>query len=145
MENFTKAMQFISKWEWMNKEDGAFTDHPADPGGKTKWGISQKAYPDLNIANLKKTDAYAIYFADYWLKAGCNEMEFPLACTVFDTAINMGVSKAKDFLAKTKDVKEYIELRTQRYLQLADRNPKLKVFLKGWLRRINDLKKFIES
>jgi lysozyme family protein len=143
MENFTKAMQFISKWEWMDKEDGAYTDHPQDPGGETKWGISKKGHPDLDIKNLKKNDAYFIYYTQYWLPMECDSHEFPMACVLFDTAVNMGVGKAKTFQEASTTLQEYFELRTRRYLELASRNSKLKVFRNGWLRRVNDLKKFV--
>lgn len=46
--NFTKAMQFISKWE------GEYSNDPFDPGGETKYGISKRAYPNLDIKNLTK-------------------------------------------------------------------------------------------
>lgn len=36
-----------------------------DPGGKTKYGISQKAYPALNIKALTLNEVKKIYFRDY--------------------------------------------------------------------------------
>lgn len=37
-----------------------------DPGGTTKWGISKRANPDLDIPNLSRDDAIAVYRERYW-------------------------------------------------------------------------------
>ena len=42
---------------------------PQDKGGLTKYGISQAAYPKLNIRNLNKESSLEIYTSDYW--GGC--------------------------------------------------------------------------
>ena len=39
---------------------------PDDPGGLTKWGISKRAHPDEDIANLTLDDAIRIYQDKYW-------------------------------------------------------------------------------
>ena len=40
-------------WNKIIKAEGAeYTDDPVDRGGKTKYGISQKRYPNLDIKNL---------------------------------------------------------------------------------------------
>lgn len=44
----------------------AFSDHAADAGGKTKYGISQLAYPDEDIANLTEERAMFLYKRDWW-------------------------------------------------------------------------------
>ncbi len=60
MADFTKAVEVVLRRE------GAFCDQPADRGGKTNYGISQRQYPDLDIANLTEEQAIAIYRRDYW-------------------------------------------------------------------------------
>jgi lysozyme family protein len=70
------------------------SNDPDDPGGLTKWGISQKAYPLLDIKNLTREDAEAIYLRDYWTPAGCDSLPEPLAIALFDSAANQGVSTA---------------------------------------------------
>jgi len=37
-----------------------------DPGGTTKWGISQRANPDLDIASLTRSEAIEVYRERYW-------------------------------------------------------------------------------
>jgi lysozyme family protein len=137
LHQFKEGMDFVKKWE------GGFVDDPDDPGGRTNYGISQRAYPQLDIKNLTYAQAAEIYFKDYWSKAGCSSMEYPLNIAVFDSAINCGVSRAIHWLKKSTNVMEYLELRKQHYLELAKKDSNKK-FLKGWLNRLGDLKKLVE-
>ena len=34
------------------RHEGGYVDDPVDRGGETKYGISKRSYPDLDIANL---------------------------------------------------------------------------------------------
>lgn len=80
-------------------EGGAkVTNDPADPGGLTKYGISKRANPDLDIANLTEAQAGAIYRERYWTPCRCGEMPWPVALVVFDCAVNMGVGRAARLL-----------------------------------------------
>lgn len=45
---------------------GVVHEVPGDPGGLTKWGLSQRANPDLDIANLSREDAIEAYRERYW-------------------------------------------------------------------------------
>lgn len=135
MTDFDKSMAFILKWE------GGYVNNPADPGGETKFGIAKKFYPALDIKELTEEKARAIYAADYWAKAGCDKLEWPLCLVVFDTAVNMGVKRALDFKATTpqKDVvfdtaEAYLRVRLGWYVQHGDF-----YFLKGWINRVIDL------
>lgn len=69
-----------------------------DTGGLTKYGISQRAYPDLDIRNLSQRDAELIYYRDYWMPARCGDFAWPLALFVFDAAVNQGVGAATKML-----------------------------------------------
>jgi len=46
-----------------------------DPGGATKWGVSQRAHPDVDIKNLTKLDALGIFEADYWAPIRGHDIE----------------------------------------------------------------------
>ena len=87
------------------KKEGILSDHKDDAGGLTKYGISQAAYPGLDIANLSKEDAIKIYKRDYWDKAQCLELPYPLDVMVFDTAVNHGVTKAVKILQESLGLK----------------------------------------
>lgn len=87
------------------EKEGILSDHKDDAGGLTKYGISQAAYPGLDIANLSKEDAIKIYKRDYWDKAQCLELPYPLDVMVFDTAVNHGVTKAVKILQESLGLK----------------------------------------
>lgn len=121
---------------------------PDDPGGLTKWGISQRAYPALDIRNLTQQEAEAIYYRDYWRPCGAQALEWPLSLIHFDAAVNSGLSRAKRFLKQTRDWKVYLLLRESFYRELARRNPRLMKYVVanngkrgGWLRRLDYLRK----
>lgn len=78
--------------------EGGFVDDPKDPGGRTKYGISQRSYPNLNIGALTLEDAKRIYLRDFWEKAHCHIMDPGLALIVFDAAVNNGVGQAARWL-----------------------------------------------
>lgn len=89
---FPVALAFV-----LLKEGGAtVTEDPDDPGGLTKYGISQRAYPKLDIRNLTQAQASNIYRADYWLAAGCDRVPGAIGMMLFDIAVNQGqVTAAK--------------------------------------------------
>ena len=90
MDNFKQAFELVLTFEGGDK----ITDDPDDPGGLTRWGISQRTYPDLDIRNLTREDAAAIYRRDYWRPLGCRDYEYSKALMLFDCAVNQGVPAA---------------------------------------------------
>ena len=92
MSNFSKVIGMILKHE------GGYIDHPSDPGGETKYGISKRAYPDVDIANLSEEDAASIYKRDYWDRIKGDDLPASVACVVVDYAVNSGVSRASKAL-----------------------------------------------
>jgi len=48
------------------RREGGLVDNPNDRGGITKFGISKRSYPELDIIHLSKNDAYDIYDRDFW-------------------------------------------------------------------------------
>src|SRR5262245_64575336 len=88
------------------REGGSrFTDDPNDHGGATKYGISQRAYPNVDIRNLTEDQAKAIYKRDYWDKVGGDSIASQLVAeNIFDTAVNMGVTTAVKLVQMTLGV-----------------------------------------
>lgn len=72
--------------------EGGYVNNPADPGGETKYGISKRAYPDVNIATLTLEEAKAIYRRDFWDPLG--DANPAIKFQVFDFAVNAGLSSA---------------------------------------------------
>ena len=95
---------FDMAFELLLKAEGGLSDDPHDKGGLTKYGISQRAYPELNISSLTKEQVKDIYRRDYWERCRCNELSYPMNVIVFDTAVNMGCVKAIKLLQKTLNI-----------------------------------------
>ena len=71
-------------------EEGGLSHHAADPGGLTKYGISQRAYPKLDIIGLTREDAESIYHRDYWQPIHGDNLPDGLDLLLLDCAINQG-------------------------------------------------------
>lgn len=74
--------------------EGGYVNNPADPGGETKFGISKRAHPHIDIKALTIDDAKAIYRRDYWGPAGCETVPASARLHLFDAAVNSGVTAA---------------------------------------------------
>lgn len=150
--NFTKAMQFVGKWE------GFYSDDKADPGGKTKYGISdagdgtidglididRDGAGDVLVPDLTWEQALEVYWKHYWIPAGCNERSVEEAVAIFDTAVNCGVGRAVKWWKENPNLKDFINRRVMHYNNVIDRNSELSKFRKGWLNRVVDLRKYCE-
>src|SRR5512135_3004318 len=89
MADFDPAIDFVLPHE------GGYVNDPADAGGETKYGISKRSYPDVDIASLTVDDAKAIYKHDWWDKQRYAEInDQGVANKVLDLAINMGFHAA---------------------------------------------------
>jgi len=140
---------------------GQFVDRPTDLGGPTKWGISQRQYPNLDIAKLTREGAVGIYYTDYWVPCYGDNMPPPLALLVFAAWVNMPPREVARCLQKAVGgvvvdgvlgsktlgaVRKYTpqsELRARfsrecigYYQRLVDRAPFHKPNLQGWIGRV---------
>jgi lysozyme family protein len=100
VSNFQRAFELIVG------EEGVFSTDRQDRGNwtggavgvgefkGTKFGISAAAYPTLDIINLTLDQARAIYLRDYWNAIKADQMPWPWALLVFDSAVNQGVGTA---------------------------------------------------
>lgn len=93
-------MSFSSVIEMVLHHEGGYVNHPNDPGGETKYGISKRAYPEIDIANLTEEDAGEIYFKDYWSKIKGEDLPRGVACVVMDYGVNSGISRASKALQR---------------------------------------------
>lgn len=142
-----------------------YVDDPLDRGGETKFGIAQNANPDVDITTLTWAQAKAIYHDRYWVTGGCERLANNLAILHFDGCVNHGVVRAKKFLQSavnavpdgiigektlraiqlqdpTQICNKVCQLREKFYLDIVAKNPSQKRFLKGWLRRIHEIRKY---
>lgn len=85
--------------------EAGFQKDPKDPGNYvngeligTKYGISARSYPKVDIPNLTLEQAKEIYHKDFWLKAKCDIMPIGVDYLMFDASINHGRHRANMFL-----------------------------------------------
>lgn len=134
-KEFQKALKFVLKWE------GGYTNDLNDPGGETKYGICKRSYPNEDIKNMTLERAKKIYYENYWLKSGCDYMKWPNNIVTFDTAVNMGRSRASKLWEESIDWKSYLLLRLYTYSKFKQ----AKLYFRGWANRVLDLYKSIED
>lgn len=135
--SFDKIMNFI-----LEREGGAkITENPKDPGGLTKYGISQRAHPDVDIRNLTEDKARAIYRADYWDKLHGDALPYPLDMCSMDTAVNCGLSRSLDMLKRSGDYRDFLLDRVDYYATICEKNANLRDFFRGWINRVSLLRK----
>lgn len=91
-------MNFDLAFDKLIGHEGGYTNNPADPGGETKWGISKRSYPSLDIASLSMDDAKVIYRRDFWDPAQIELMPDEIRFDVFDGAVNSGISQSIKWL-----------------------------------------------
>lgn len=96
-------------------EGGAFTNDPADAGGATRWGITQRTLAGYlghpatlaDVQDLTRAEAIAIYRTDYVTAPGFEklvDMSMSVALEVIDTGVNMGVGTAARYLQRCLNV-----------------------------------------
>lgn len=121
MANFKTAYLNTKKWE------GGYTDNPDDngnwTGGKkgvgkligTNKGISapllkqflKKEPTVLDMKNIADSTVEALYLKEFWVKIRGYEINNQeLANTLYDTAVNMGVSRAVKLMQQTLELPE---------------------------------------
>lgn len=146
---------FDQCFERLIGHEGGYVYDARDPGGETKYGISKRAYPQLDIRNLTLIHAQAIYRRDYWDKCRCGELPAGVAFDVFDAAVNSGPAQAARWLqaavgAKADGVIGPVTLAAVRQLpaqavrarlsgarlDFMTNLPAWPAFGKGWARRI---------
>lgn len=74
--------------------EGGYVNDPQDPGGQTKFGISKRSYPNLDIKNLTREQAVAIYHRDFWTKVDADSLQEGIGFQLLDFAVNSGPSTA---------------------------------------------------
>ncbi|MFZ5509356.1 MAG: glycoside hydrolase family 108 protein [Pseudomonadota bacterium] len=163
---FAQSIPFVLRWE------GGFVDHPADPGGRTNKGVTQKVYDrwrarqglaPRDVKFIDEAEVHAIYETDYWLPPRCDLLSRPPGpgAVRHRRQHGRGARRAPaaavrrlrpdgDFGPQTEGavaacdagdtVRAYCDRREAYYRNLADKRPELKVFLKGWLNRLNALR-----
>jgi lysozyme family protein len=163
-----RAIFFTLRWEVGSAPNGGFVNHPLDPGGMTKYGISKRAHPDVDIENLTEQEAAEIYYYAYWKPLFADALPPRLALALFDWSVHsdrrlvvrhlqrlLGGLRVDGWIGR-KTVHRAWEVapspglaeeaacklvaeRVRFLILLVNRRPKLRKFELGWMLRTHDL------
>jgi len=88
--------------------EGGYTNHPADPGGPTNFGITIADYrryvkPDAtadDVRAMPADEAKAIYRKRYWDAQRCDDLPAGVDYALFDYGVNSGVGRSGKVLRR---------------------------------------------
>jgi lysozyme family protein len=103
--------------------EGGYVNHTNDPGGETKFGISKKSYPNLDIQNLTLDQAKEIYKRDFWDKVYGDYLPYKVGLLAFDAAVNHGVRAAIKILQKALGIPDDGIFGDDTYTELINSDP----------------------
>lgn len=160
--NFETALRLVLVHE------GGFANHPADPGGRTMRGVTQRTYdayrqrhgqPTADVKGITDDELREIYRTQYWDKVQGDDLPSGLDYAVFDFAVNSGPSRAAKFLQRIVGAEQDGVIGSQTIAALRGRDAatlvsrlcddrlawlkRLKTFStfgRGWSRRVSEVK-----
>ena len=88
------VITFDTAFDRLIGHEGGYVNDPNDPGGETKWGISKRSYPHLDIPQLSREDAKEIYRTDFWEAVQAEKLPTSVVYQLFDFAVNSGPDTA---------------------------------------------------
>ena len=175
---FKNAIKYILDVE------GGYSDYnPSTGDPRTNLGIIQSEYdkyrsakgvPAQSVKNITQDEAEEIYFVNYWIPTGCEQIYKFLpktAITIFDFAVNSGLGGASSVVASALDIpkgrfdssminsiiqigtnigdntlsKNLISRRRINYKEIIKRKPQKAVYGPGWQNRLDKLENFNQS
>ena len=108
------------------RHEGGAVDDPADPGGRTNYGISQFIFRRMvkddmtdkrDVWNITKTEAMLAYWLYFWCPLGCKQMSIGADYFIFDSAIQHGEAVARAFLNRCRDNIDFLRDERERFYQ----------------------------
>ena len=155
-------MTFDDAFTKLLGHEGGYSNHSADPGGETMWGVTE-AVARANgytgpMLQLPQAEAKRIYKTLYWDKVQADALPDKVRYAVFDAAVNSGPGQAVRWLQRALGVADdgRIGPITLAYTRQADPEALARKMLaqrlrfmtnltnwpsfsRGWARRIADL------
>lgn len=155
-------MDFDTAFTILLKHEGDYSDHPSDPGGQTRYGVTEAVAREVgyrgDMRELPIDLAKRIYRERYWNAVRADELPESVRYAVFDGAVNSGPRQAILWLQRAVGVKAdgIIGPQTLAAVRAADPErllrrilaqrlrfmtglPNWPAFGRGWARRIADL------
>ena len=149
---------FEFAFQYVLQNEGGYSEHAADRGGRTAWGVTESTATEygLDFENLTLAQARDVYRDKYWMFDGINDRRLAAKC--FDVVVNFGKhggtrvlqracgvtvdgiygndTEARLKNASTEDMLQRIaSAAADRYVEICLATPTQMVFLKGWIRR----------
>ena len=141
-DNYDSCLSFVLTWEGGNK----FTNDPKDPGGPTRYGVTQAVYdayrqrhdlPKRTVYMIDPVEVSTIYHDEYWAPIGCDSLPTGVDLLAFDIGVNSGLGRVRPWLIDTMMMLPGDRIRALdakrrgfwRHLAIFGR------FGRGWLRR----------
>lgn len=130
------AAGFDSVMQRIFKHEGGYTASDGNSGAPANFGINQRANPDIDVKNLTKEKAAAIYKERYWDKIRGDNLPPSLRGTAMDAAVNQGPVLANRWVQESGgDPVKFNALRREHYERLLE-EPKNQRYRKAWLGRL---------
>ena len=161
-------MEFESALTHILASEGGYVNHPNDPGGETRYGITKhtaRAHGYKGpMRELPLSVAESIYRKSYWDACRCDELPPGIRLAVFDAAITSGSAQSILWLQRCLEVTANGKVNAATISAASKANPHKLVFClldkrlafvrqlrnwptfgKGWIIRIEKLRKLAQS
>lgn len=101
-------MTFDKAFTKLLGHEGGYVDHPSDPGGATRWGVTERVarangYTG-HMRDFPELAARHIYRREYWQAVRADELPPVVRYAVFDAAVNSGVKQSIRWLQRALGV-----------------------------------------
>jgi len=98
-------MSFEQAYAFVAEQEGGWANDENDYGGRTRFGISSRWHPDVDLDTLTREGARELMRERYWLRARCEYMPHGVNLIVFDQAVHDGPEDAVRTLQRVVGVK----------------------------------------
>jgi len=166
--NYPESLRFLLRWEggYVNlpSDHGGPTNKGVTQLVYDAWR-ARNGQPSRDVRDITAGEVHEIYRDDYWTPSYCDRIQRRLDLVQFDTSVNMGTHRAilivQEATGSATDghfgqateqacancdlgttLDKYCKIREGLYRRFA-REPGQERFLKGWLNRLNDLRRTV--
>jgi len=103
-------VNFLTAFDKLLGHEGGYIDHWLDPGGKTRYGITEAVAREVgyrgDMRELPLDLAQRIYKERYWDAVQAESLPADVRYIVFDGAVNSGVVQSAKWLQRACGVKD---------------------------------------
>lgn len=161
-ENWQSALEHVLKHE------GGYVNHPADPGGRTNLGVTQRVWEEwvkhpvdeAAMRALTPEDVAPLYAEKYWARVKGDDLPSGVDYCVFDASVNSGTGRASKLLQECVGTQpdgvigpmslqmaaamvpaDLVNLYCDKRLAFLKELKTWETFGRGWERRVEDVRK----